>query len=107
MAKQELRSFFLILFVSSIVFVSCIQARPLSVSDGGTVVYEFDNNLALGAIKTSGPSPRGIGHLSVGRVTKVIAGGNKSGPSRGGVGHSYVNGIVGKKNSGPSPGKGH
>ncbi|KAI3912288.1 hypothetical protein MKW92_015956 [Papaver armeniacum] len=108
MARQ-LRSFFLFLFLfaSSIMFVSTIQARPLSVLEGGincnsgNVVYT--NNLALAAVK-SGPSPRGIGHLSV--VTDVI-GGKKSGPSRGGVGHSYVNGIGGKK-SGPSPrGVGH
>ncbi|KAI3858451.1 hypothetical protein MKW98_021816 [Papaver atlanticum] len=106
MARQ-LRSFYLFLFVSSIMFVSSIQARSLSILEGGincnsgNVVYA--NNLALAAVK-SGPSPRGIGHLSV--VTDVI-GGKKSGPSRRGVGHFYVNGIGGKKISGPSPGKGH
>ncbi|KAI3863548.1 hypothetical protein MKX03_019948 [Papaver bracteatum] len=81
MARQ-LRSFFLFLFVSSIMFVSSIQRK-------------------CGLRQQSGS---GSSHLSV--VTDVI-GGKKSGLSRGGVGHSYVNGIGGKKNSGPSPGKGH
>ncbi|MCL7047093.1 hypothetical protein MKW94_016854 [Papaver nudicaule] len=109
MARLVHKYFLLVLFLSCVIFVSSIQARQLNVledvfnCDDGNVIYEFTNNLDLGAIKKSGPSPRGIGHLSV--ATNTI-GGKKSGPSPG-IGHSYINGIGGKKNSGPSPGKGH
>ncbi|KAI3863549.1 hypothetical protein MKX03_019949 [Papaver bracteatum] len=109
MAGLVLKYFLLSLLLSCIKFVSSLQARQLHVledgfnCDEGNVIYEFTNNLDLGAIKKSGPSPRGISHLSV--ATDTI-GDKKSGPSPG-IGHSNINGIGGRKTSGPSPGKGH
>ncbi|OVA03723.1 hypothetical protein BVC80_1431g39 [Macleaya cordata] len=96
---RALNSFLLLLFITSILFISSTQARPLNVLEAGIncpdgkVVYKyFANHLALGAIKESGPSPGGKGHRFTGTTTTDALGVKKnSGPSPG-EGHSYING---------------
>ncbi|KAF9626295.1 hypothetical protein IFM89_032144 [Coptis chinensis] len=79
--------FLLALFLSSILFIPSIQARPFSVLRGTSCfgeIYEFSDNFCLGAMKQSGPSSGGKGHRSI-----------------------DVQSLGGKKDSGPSPGQGH